>query len=260
LRRRELSVTAVTARRLDVGQGGNVEVRDRFESIGGCGVTQALGESCEPVGILGLECKQFCHCISPALGPASAIGIAAHSGNCGCRRHQVADAVAGLTLGIAERLLAFGLTTSRHDSDFRYVTHCSGLPHLWVTRFSSRSAHGRRMTGSGGRGVSICPATWRHCGHPVPDTQRDHPAHRPHRNDAAPPSSGGNWNSPGHAAGCLPQRNSLPSAHMRCRITASLRATATRARAMPRRLATFMPQARSADHLVLRISNEWAAS
>ena len=39
-----------------------------------------------------------------------------------------------------------------------------------------------------------------------------------------------------------------------------LRATATRARAMPRRFATCMPQARSADHFVLRISSEWAAS
>jgi hypothetical protein len=29
-----------------------------------------------------------------------------------------------------------------------------------VTRFSSRSAHGRRMMGSGGRGISICPATF----------------------------------------------------------------------------------------------------
>lgn len=97
---------------------------------------------------------------------------------------------------------------------------------------------------------------------PVPDSQRDHLAHRPHRNDTAPPSSGGNWNvcyaATAGAAACLPQRNSLPSTHMRCRITASLRATATRARAMPRRLAMFMPQARNADHLVLRISSEWA--
>src|SRR5271165_3514013 len=94
--------------------------------------------------------------------------------------------------------------------------------------------------------------------------RRDHLAHRPHGNDAAPPLSGGNWNSSRHAAaadaaGCLPQRNSLPSTHIRCRMTASLRATATRARAMPRRLAMFMPQARNADHLVLRINNEWAA-
>ena len=30
--------------------------------------------------------------------------------------------------------------------------------------------------------------------------------------------------------------------------------------AMPRRLATFMPHARSADHFVLWIGGEWAAS
>ena len=81
----------------------------------------------------------------------------------------------------------------------------------------------------------------------------------------APPSSGGNWNSSRHAAvtdaaACLVQRNSVPLVHIRCKITASLRATATRARAMLRRLATFIPQARNADHLVLRINSEWAAS
>ena len=120
--------------------------------------------------------------------------------------------------------------------------------------------------GSGGRGVSICPATFGAflpCP-PVPDSQRDCLAHRPHANDAAPPLSDGNWNSLRHAAADaaagLPQRNSLPSVQMRCRITASLRATATRARAMPRRLATFMPYARKADHLLLRINKEWAAS
>ena len=48
----------------------------------------------------------------------------------------------------------------------------------------------------------------------------------------------------------------VPVFHIACRITASLRATATRARAMPRRLATFIPQARKADHLLLRISSE----
>ena len=37
-------------------------------------------------------------------------------------------------------------------------------------------------------------------------------------------------------------------------MTASLRATATRARAMPRVLATFIPQARRLDHLRLRTS------
>jgi hypothetical protein len=39
------------------------------------------------------------------------------------------------------------------------------------------------MMGSGGRGVSIRPATSGRCRHRVPDSQRDHPAHRPHGND-----------------------------------------------------------------------------
>jgi hypothetical protein len=46
----------------------------------------------------------------------------------------------------------------------------------------------------------------------------------------------------------LPQQNAPPSTKMRCKITANLRAAATRARATPHRLATFMPRARNADH------------
>ena len=42
-----------------------------------------------------------------------------------------------------------------------------------------------------------------------------------------------------------PVLNPLPETHMRCMITASLRATATRARLAPRRRATATPQARS---------------
>lgn len=60
-------------------------------------------------------------------------------------------------------------------------------------------------------------------------------------------------------AGSLPQRNSALSLHMRWRMTTSLRATATRARAMPRRLATFIPHARRLDHLLLRTSSVCAA-
>jgi hypothetical protein len=43
-------------------------------------------------------------------------------------------------------------------------------------------------------------------------------------------------------------------------MTPSLRATATRARAMLQRRATSMPQARRLDHFVLRTSKVWAAS
>src|SRR6185437_804582 len=44
------------------------------------------------------------------------------------------------------------------------------------------------------------------------------------------------------------QLNSVPSTHMRCRMTASLRATATLALRSPLRLVSLVPQAFSADH------------
>src|SRR5665213_1714127 len=55
------------------------------------------------------------------------------------------------------------------------------------------------------------------------------------------------------------QRNSVPSTHMRCMITASRRASATIAFFMPRRLAICMAQALSHDHFFER-SMLWAAS
>jgi hypothetical protein len=56
------------------------------------------------------------------------------------------------------------------------------------------------------------------------------------------------------------QRNSVPSTHMRCMITASRRASATIAFFIPRCLAIFIAQALSQDHRVERTSRIWAAS
>jgi hypothetical protein len=56
------------------------------------------------------------------------------------------------------------------------------------------------------------------------------------------------------------QRNSVPSTHMRCMITASRRARATTAFFNPRRLAICIAQALSHDHFVERTSMMWAAS
>src|SRR5260221_1356010 len=56
------------------------------------------------------------------------------------------------------------------------------------------------------------------------------------------------------------QLNSVPSTHMRCRMTASLRATATLALRSPLRLASLIPQAFSADHFGTRVSSTLAAS
>src|SRR5215475_13438199 len=58
----------------------------------------------------------------------------------------------------------------------------------------------------------------------------------------------------------LDQLNSVPSTHMRCRMTASLRATATLALRNPLRLVSLVPQAFSADHFGTRVSSTPAAS
>jgi hypothetical protein len=56
------------------------------------------------------------------------------------------------------------------------------------------------------------------------------------------------------------QRNSVPSIHMRCMITANRRAKATIAFFSPRCLAIFIAQALSHDHFAERTSMIWAAS
>src|ERR1700682_1054646 len=58
----------------------------------------------------------------------------------------------------------------------------------------------------------------------------------------------------------LVQRNSVPSLHMRCIITASRRASATMAFFCPRRLGMFIAHAFSHDHFCTRVSMTCAAS
>src|ERR1035437_3905102 len=58
----------------------------------------------------------------------------------------------------------------------------------------------------------------------------------------------------------LVHRNSVPSTHMRCMITASRRASATLAFFIPRRLAICIAQALSQDHFAERTSMICAAS
>src|SRR5262249_47300703 len=64
-----------------------------------------------------------------------------------------------------------------------------------------------------------------------------------------------------HAAAIsLVHRNSVPSTHMRCMITAKRRASATIAFFIPRCLAIFIAQALSQHHFAERTSMLWAAS
>src|SRR5262249_39340448 len=62
------------------------------------------------------------------------------------------------------------------------------------------------------------------------------------------------------AATSLVHRNSVPSTHMRCMITANRRASATMAFFIPRCLAIFIAQALRQDHFVERTSMLWADS
>src|SRR5579863_7836958 len=62
------------------------------------------------------------------------------------------------------------------------------------------------------------------------------------------------------AAFFVDQLNSVPSIHMRCRMTASFRATATLALQRPFRLVSFAPQTFSPDHFGTRVSSTPAAS
>ena len=58
----------------------------------------------------------------------------------------------------------------------------------------------------------------------------------------------------------LVHRNSVPSTHMRCMITANRRASATIAFFITRCLAIYIAQALSQDHFAVRTSMLWAAS
>ncbi len=143
-----------------------------------------------------------------------------------------------------------------------------------VTRFSSRSAH--RPPHDGVRRAKR-PNLFHDLAdllRQAQDSKRDRLAHRPHGNDAF--RSRGfkfqlvhspfyavaaiNFGTPAGAAFSLPNRNAESSIHIRWRMVASLRATATLALAMPRRLAILMPHARRADHLLLQTKSECAAS
>ena len=63
----------------------------------------------------------------------------------------------------------------------------------------------------------------------------------------------GNVSVLGHQAYCAAQRKSVPSAHMRWRITPILRARATTAFFRPRRLASLMAHERNAEGFATRV-------
>src|SRR5450631_2488026 len=148
---------------------------------------------------------------------------------------------------------------------FQTIHHCSvdvarGLALLFgigtraLPLWDSRT---RRNNLSGGLTVSVTAGPSGHANSPHPSSREGH-------------HSTARWSSsvllsllilirPHAAAASRVQRNSVPSTHMRCRITANRRASATIAFFMPRRLAICIAQALSQDHFSER-SMLWAAS
>src|SRR5512147_875782 len=76
-----------------------------------------------------------------------------------------------------------------------------------------------------------------------------------------PSAAGGSRYSARHPlTSCVDQRKLVPSRHRRCRMTASLRASATFALLAPLRFAKRMPHAFNVDHEDTRVSSTLAAS
>jgi hypothetical protein len=128
--------------------------------------------------------------------------------------------------------------------------------------FSSESAPRPFHHGIRRRGGTIFAAALPSNERQIQADMRTHLIHRPAR-DIIPPLGGArvfllsDLNLHGfHAAAAAcsrVHRNSVPSTHMRCRMTANRRARATIAFFIPRRLAICIAQALSHDHFFERI-------
>ena len=143
------------------------------------------------------------------------------------------------------------------SSAFRLSTTAMSMS-LAGSCFSSESAPGPFHHGIRRRGGTISSAALLSVEQQDQADMRTRLIHRPAR-DIFPLLGGSRASSyrtilcaPHAAAVSLVQRNSVPSTHMRCIITASRRARATIAFFIPRRLAICMAQALSHDHFFER--------
>src|SRR4051812_39152117 len=116
------SVPPIAARRRDGGEGIEVEFDDRLQGLSGCAVVQAVRQGVPPRNVFRLQGDEFTHRVAPALWPGSPVGGAPVADHRRWFGAQVACAIAGLALGVAERLLTLGLAASGHGFDLRYVT------------------------------------------------------------------------------------------------------------------------------------------
>jgi len=112
--RSSVSIAAVAAWWYGGGKRIEVEFDDLAQSFGGGTVAEAVGQGLIPVGILGLQRKQFGNSGPPALRSGAAIRRPAVADHRELLLGLVAGAIACLSLSVAEGMLTFRLATSWH--------------------------------------------------------------------------------------------------------------------------------------------------
>ena len=108
------SITAISARWDDFGEWFEVEFSDGLQRISGGTVAEAVGQGIVPGGILGLQGEQLGDGVAPALRSGAMVGRQTVADRGWCLPGLAAGTIAGLSLGVAEGLLALRLAAFWH--------------------------------------------------------------------------------------------------------------------------------------------------
>jgi hypothetical protein len=106
------SVAAVTTGRLDRGECVEIEIDDGQQGIGRRRTLKRLGQRFEPGGVDHLQRKQLGDGIVPTPRAAAAVGSSMHAGHRSWLLHSVAQTIASLALGVAQRCIAIGFAAT----------------------------------------------------------------------------------------------------------------------------------------------------
>ena len=110
------SVAAVAAGRDNVCECFEIEFDNGLERLGGRSAGEGFGQGLVPSGVFGLQGEQFGDGIIPSLGSGTFISGSAIPDKWRGLIGLQPSAVTGLSLGIAEGVLALGLASSGHDA------------------------------------------------------------------------------------------------------------------------------------------------
>jgi hypothetical protein len=113
---RVLRQSPVATRRDDVCESFEIEFDDGLERLGGGSAGEGFGQGFVPSGVFRLQGEQFGDGIKPTLGSGSFVLGPAITDDWRELISLAPSAVAGLSLGVGEGLLALWLTPSGHGA------------------------------------------------------------------------------------------------------------------------------------------------